>query len=167
MQPRKDPLVVIFIVIVSLLLVSLLPFLLIFLTGNNSKEVAAAKQKPSSLVDQTAPVSRIQESNQAKAQAAVRQAASIVEGCVTKELGLKKSSGDIYSTGATGCANVGYLTGAGGFARGFPTTILLSVSVAKDAVCIHSLGGITTYWYSTSVGSIQTTPPSGCSEQTS
>lgn len=168
MQPKKDPLVIILVVIVSIFLVALLPFLLIFLTGNNNKEVENSKQASKSIsVTQTLPVSRIQEADQSKAQADVRQAGSIVEACVTKELGLNKSSEDIYSTGSTGCANVSYLTGIGNYARTFPTSVVLTTTVAKDAVCVHSLGGVTTYWYSTSVGTIQSTAPSGCKEQNS
>lgn len=167
MQPKRDPLIILFVVTLSIMLVALLPFLLITLTSNNKKEVEVARQKPVVSLNSPDPVSRIQESDQALAQANVRQAGSIVEFCITKELGLDKKPEVVYSNGASGCANVSYLTGTGHYAKVIPGGVALIPSLTKDAVCVRSLGGTVTYWYSSSVGKVQTTSPAGCSEQTS
>lgn len=112
------------------------------------------------------PAQRISETNEAKAQADVRQGATIVETCVTKELSKNPptAAATIYSTGAGGCANTAYLTGAAGYARNWPTSVAFVVPVSADRVCLRSpASGTALAWWSTTTGVLAAAEPVGCS----
>lgn len=100
------------------------------------------------------PAARINESNQAKAQADVRQAGSIAEACLTKELGQNNAAA--YPS----CATTGYLTGSGSYSRNFPAGV--TISNGANIICVWEAVGTTSYWYSTNLGTTSSTKPTGC-----
>ena len=102
------------------------------------------------------PAARINEANESKAQADVRQAGSIAEACVTKELGL--SNPVVYKS----CSVTTFLTGAGSYARNFPTNVTLTSGTAGSQVCVWEATGNASYWYSTSLGQTSNGKPTNC-----
>jgi type IV pilus assembly protein PilA len=108
------------------------------------------------------PAQRINEANTSKVQADVRQAASIVETCITKELGLGSTNAQIYSTAVSGCGLTSYLTGASAYARIIPTGILFSGNSSTPVLCVYEGAGTQSYWYSTVDGKVSTPKPVSC-----
>ena len=101
------------------------------------------------------PAARINETNGAKAQADTRQAASVIEACLTKQLGSSAAA-----TAYTDCATTSLLQN-NSFARAaFPTTTV--ASNAGSQVCITSTVGSQNYYYSTSTGQTSNGKASGC-----
>ena len=108
------------------------------------------------------PAERIRDANLKSAQSAVNQAAKVVETCITDQLGKGATAANVYSTGASGCANATFLTGANQYSRNWPSNVAFPAPVAGVTICIASPAS-TPYlaWYSTTGGQVTTTIPAG------
>lgn len=110
------------------------------------------------------PAQRITDANLKAAQATVRQGANAIEACVTDQLGKGTAAATIYSTGAAGCGQPTFLTGANQYTRNWPNTLISPALVAVGtAICIASPNTAPYLaWYSTTTGQVTTTIPGSC-----
>lgn len=107
------------------------------------------------------PAKRITDATEKRIQQELKQAATIVEACITTEYSRGNTVANIFATnfiaGTASCGNTQYLI-AQNYTRNFPTQVAMT-SNPGVSICLMETINSSTFWYGTNTGSIGNTQP--------